>query len=104
PSVGGTDGVSILGMWECAGLPSLSRCIILVPRFTISEIEGLIEPMADLGETVEQGQLLARIWPKDRTGVDPVEYYAKRTGILAGRHFPGLVKMGDCIAVVGVKS
>jgi N2-acetyl-L-2,4-diaminobutanoate deacetylase len=29
-----------------------------------------------------------------------VEYRAKVDGILAARHFPGLAKAGDCIAVV----
>lgn len=71
--------------------------------FTFSELEGLIEPMVDLGDRVESGQLLARIWPKDRTGALPVEYFAKHDGLLAGRHFPGLVKSGDCMAVVALE-
>jgi len=32
-------------------------------------------------------------------GVTPVEYAATLDGILAMRHFPGLVKMGDSIAM-----
>lgn len=71
--------------------------------FTISEVGGLIESTVDLGDPVEKGQVLARIWPKDRTGVAPIEYHAKHHGILAARHFPGLVKSGDCIAVVAQK-
>jgi len=47
--------------------------------------------------------LLARIWPTDRTGIAPIDYRAPRSGILAGRHFPGLVKAGDCMAVVAVQ-
>ena len=68
--------------------------------FVICEHEGLIEPMADLGKEVNQGDAIARIWPLDRTGVKPVEYEALRDGIVAGRHFPGLVKPGDCMAVI----
>ncbi len=66
--------------------------------------EGLIEPMVDLGEAVATGDVIARIWPVDRTGVTPAECKAKSDGLVIGRHFPGLIGMGDCIAVVGVPS
>lgn len=70
--------------------------------FVFSEHEGLIEPLVDLGGEVEQGELLARIWPVDRTGVEPVNYAARRSGVLTARHYPGLIKVGDCLAVVSV--
>ncbi len=68
--------------------------------FVFSEHDGLLEPVRDLGEEVGKGETVARIWPADRTGVAPVDYAAKRSGILASRHFPSLVKAGDCMAVV----
>jgi N-alpha-acetyl-L-2,4-diaminobutyrate deacetylase len=68
--------------------------------FSFSEQDGLIEPCVDLGETVAKGDVVARIWPADRTGVKPVDYRAKLSGVAAGRHFPGLVKTGDCISVL----
>ncbi|MCV0424230.1 MAG: N(2)-acetyl-L-2,4-diaminobutanoate deacetylase DoeB [Roseibium sp.] len=71
--------------------------------FVFCEDEGMIEPIVDLGEKVQEGQLIARIWPTNCTGKKPIEYGAKRTGILAARHFPGLVKAGDCVAVVAVE-
>lgn len=71
--------------------------------FTFAEHEGLIEPVVDLGEKVEKGDLITRIWPCDRTGVPAQDYYAKIGGILVSRHFPGLVKSGDCIAVVALE-
>jgi N2-acetyl-L-2,4-diaminobutanoate deacetylase len=70
--------------------------------FLFSEHDGLVEPMVDLGTEVERGALLARIWPVARTGVEPVEYRARRAGLLTARHFPGLAKPGDCLAVVAV--
>lgn len=70
--------------------------------YVFAEHDGLIEPLADLGEPIEAGQVIARIWPVDRTGVDALVYRAKRAGMLAARHFPGLVKTGDCLAVVAV--
>jgi len=84
--------------------PELTSSIMLdMPDsscFVFSESEGLIEPVVDLGTTVKVGEMLARVWPVDRSGVEPVDYYAGRSGILAARHFPGLVKSGDCMAVV----
>jgi len=68
--------------------------------FVFSEIDGMIEPVVDLGDEVSEGDLVARVWQTDRTGVSPTEYHAKRSGILMARHFPGLIKSGDCLAVV----
>ncbi len=62
--------------------------------------EGLVEPLVDLGETVAAGDPLARVWPADRTGLEPIVYRAQRAGVLAARHFPGLVQTGDCLAVI----
>ena len=66
----------------------------------LSMSEGMVEPLLDLGETVTEGAPLARVWPADRTGTDPVEYRAQRAGVLAARHFPGLIQTGDCLAVI----
>ncbi|MFM0034703.1 N(2)-acetyl-L-2,4-diaminobutanoate deacetylase DoeB [Paraburkholderia strydomiana] len=68
--------------------------------FTTSEHDGLLELCKDLGETVESGEVIARIYDASRTGVAPVEYRARRAGMLAARHFPGLVRIGDTVAVV----
>lgn len=62
--------------------------------------DGMIQPLADLGDMVAEGQPLARIWPVDRTGVAPVTVTAQRGGLVAARHFPGLVQTGDCLAVI----
>ena len=70
--------------------------------FTFAEDEGLIEPLVDLGAAVAPGQPVARVHRTTRTGLAPVELAAGLDGILAARHFPGLVKQGDCAAVVAV--
>jgi N-alpha-acetyl-L-2,4-diaminobutyrate deacetylase len=70
--------------------------------FSFSEQDGLIEPCVDLGQPVRKGDVIAKVWPADRTGVPPAQYRAAIDGVLAGRHFPGLVKAGDCIAVSAV--
>lgn len=71
--------------------------------FCFAEEDGMIEPLVDLGEPVEAGQVVARIYPVGRTGMAPQDIRAKLTGILAARHFPGLVKSGDCVSVVAVQ-
>lgn len=70
--------------------------------FTFSEQAGLVEPVVDLGAPVTAGDVVARIHPATRTGLAPVELRAGLTGLLAARHFPGLIQPGDCAAVVAV--
>ena len=70
--------------------------------FVISEHDGLLEPVVDLGGEIKRNDVVAQVWPLDRTGVEPIAYRARRDGILAGRHFPGLVKPGDCMAVIAI--
>ena len=67
--------------------------------FVFSQHDGLIEPCIDLGQPVRKGDVIAKIWPVDRTGAAPVQYHAAMDGVLVGLHFPGLVKTGDCVAV-----
>ncbi len=70
--------------------------------FTFAPRAGLCEPMADLGAEVAKGALIARIHDFERTGAQPVEISAPMAGLLAARHFPGLIQTGDCAAVVAV--
>lgn len=72
--------------------------------FVFAEDEGLIEPFFDLGEAVEVGRVVARVYEATRTGVTPAEYRAGISGILAARHFPGRIQAGDCIAVIAQAS
>ncbi len=71
--------------------------------FTFAEDGGLIEFLADLGDHVVQDQPVARIFPVARTGLLPVTVTAGRAGVMMARHFPGIVKPGDCVAVIGVE-
>jgi predicted deacylase len=80
--------------------PSIDLDITHDNGFVFAEHDGLFEQMIDLGQGVEEGDFVAWIWPVDRTGMRPFDYHAQRSGILAGRHFPGLVQAGDCMAVI----
>ncbi|NTY38068.1 N(2)-acetyl-L-2,4-diaminobutanoate deacetylase DoeB [Burkholderia diffusa] len=94
------------GVLEDAGEPAPGECattLLDMPDgscYTTCEHDGLLEMCRDLGDTVAHGDVMARVYDTGRTGVPPVEYRAARDGIVAARHFPGLVKIGDTIAVV----
>jgi N-alpha-acetyl-L-2,4-diaminobutyrate deacetylase len=68
--------------------------------FVFADDNGLLEMAVDLGEPVKKGQVLARIHAIDRTGVAPRLIEAALSGLLVARHFPGIVKSGDCVAVL----
>jgi N-alpha-acetyl-L-2,4-diaminobutyrate deacetylase len=70
--------------------------------FAFAETDGLFETAVDLGEPVAAGEPLAHIHPIARTGREPQVIRAGMSGILAARHFPGLVQAGDCAAVIAV--
>ena len=80
--------------------PSVEIHMPDVDCFTFAKFEGLFEPMFDLGDPVQEGDIVARIWPKNHTGQAPENCYAYRSGILVGRHFPGLISIGDCALVI----
>jgi len=71
--------------------------------FSFAEDGGLIEFVVDLGDAIHAGDTIALIYPVGRTGAEPQAVDAKMNGILAARHFPGLVKPGDCVAVLAVE-
>lgn len=66
------------------------------------ETPGLIEYKVELGDAVEEGDVLAVVHETARTGRPPTPYRAGISGIFTGRHFPGVIGMGDIVAVVAV--
>lgn len=63
--------------------------------FVMSEMDGILEPVAALGETVRAGQIVARVHDFLHTATAPAELTAPFDGVLAGRHFQGRIAMGD---------
>jgi N-alpha-acetyl-L-2,4-diaminobutyrate deacetylase len=90
------------------GEPELSQSVqIDMPDarcFVTSYSGGLVEFCIDLGETVREGETVARVYDTEHSGAAPREYAAGIDGILVGRHFPGLTRIGDNLAVIGVPS
>ncbi len=70
--------------------------------YITSEGAGLVEFVAELGADVKAGQPVVQIHSTERTGGQPRVYKAEIDGILAGRHFPGLTRPGDTLAMLAV--
>jgi len=70
--------------------------------FSFAAEGGLIEFVKDLGDELRVGEPVALIYPTGQTGVPPQEIKVGMSGILAARHFSGLVKPGDCVSVLAV--
>jgi len=68
--------------------------------FIVAEDHGFLEMTVALGSDTYNGGMLARVYPLERTGRSPQCYYAKRNGVLMARHHAGVVKPGDCLAVI----
>ncbi|HKJ50409.1 MAG TPA: N(2)-acetyl-L-2,4-diaminobutanoate deacetylase DoeB [Gammaproteobacteria bacterium] len=68
--------------------------------YVFSEHNGLLDPCVKLGDPVNKGDLLARVYNIERNGLDPVEYRSESDGIILGRHFPSLIKTGDFMNVI----
>ncbi|MCM2971999.1 N(2)-acetyl-L-2,4-diaminobutanoate deacetylase DoeB [Larsenimonas suaedae] len=66
-----------------------------------SEHAGLLEMTCALGGQVRKGEVVARIYDMTRTGAEPVDYRARRDGIVLARRFPAKVAMGDTLVVLG---
>lgn len=84
-------------------LPEIASTRLDMPDgdcYVTAESDGLLEMCVDLGDTVTTGDMVARVYDATRTGVAPVAYRARRSGVLAARHFPGLVGCGDTLAVI----
>jgi N-alpha-acetyl-L-2,4-diaminobutyrate deacetylase len=65
-------------------------------------LRAWLEPCVDLGQSVAKGDVVARVHAIERTGEQPIDYRARISGVLAGRHFPGLIEMGDPVAMIAV--
>ncbi len=89
-----------------AGAPEIAASVHLdMPDdrcYVTSKHSGLFEPCFNLGDEVCEGEVVARIYDIERTGSPAIEYRANRAGLFAGRHFPGLINVGDFICVIAV--
>jgi len=89
------------GVLAGAAQPSTST-VLDIPdsgAYLISENEGILDWLVELGDPIAPGQVVARVYNTVKLGADPIDICATIDGVLAMRHFPGLIKMGDAIAM-----
>ncbi|MFT7474556.1 MAG: N-alpha-acetyl-L-2,4-diaminobutyrate deacetylase [Verrucomicrobiales bacterium] len=67
--------------------------------YITSDSDGLIEWVVALGEPITKGQVIARVHDPVHLGSEPKDYHATMDGVLAMRHFPGIVRLGDSICM-----
>jgi N2-acetyl-L-2,4-diaminobutanoate deacetylase len=72
--------------------------------YYFAPLAGLCEHLVALGQKVQKGDLLARLWSTENTGRPPLEIRAAMHGLVITRHHPGLVQSGDCLAVLAVET
>jgi N-alpha-acetyl-L-2,4-diaminobutyrate deacetylase len=101
----GVDNLLIhAGIMSGKSMPSPTPTVSLnMPddrSFVCCEHRGLVEPVVSLGDTVHTGDLLAIIHNTDRTAAEPVEYFAKRDGMVIIKHSPSIINMGDNLFVI----
>jgi N-alpha-acetyl-L-2,4-diaminobutyrate deacetylase len=68
--------------------------------FVIADDRGIFEILIDLGGEVAVGQPIGQIHDIERPRQAPAVYCAAQAGFLIGRHAPGLISPGDCLAVI----
>jgi N-alpha-acetyl-L-2,4-diaminobutyrate deacetylase len=68
--------------------------------FVIADDRGIFEILVDLGGEVAIGQPIGQIHDIERPRQAPAVYRAAQAGFLIGRHAPGLIRPGDCLAVI----
>jgi N-alpha-acetyl-L-2,4-diaminobutyrate deacetylase len=68
--------------------------------FSIAGHGGMLEMAVELGQEVEPGQVLGRIYDYEDPAAGMQTYTCQRGGMVISRHTPGLVQRGDCLAVI----
>jgi N-alpha-acetyl-L-2,4-diaminobutyrate deacetylase len=71
--------------------------------FVVCRTAGMFEPQVELGARVEKGAPLGQVHFFEDREQEPHCYAAPCAGMLYARHFPGLIKRGDCLAVIAAK-
>jgi len=96
--------INLLRHWgvmtgEATPAPSAVLDIPEEGAYVVSTGEGIIEWLVELGDPIAAGRPIANVYDTVHLGSAPEEILATMDGVLAMRHYPGLVKMGDAIAM-----
>ena len=68
--------------------------------FVYAPTDGVFEPLHELGAEVAAGQEAGRIHVLDRPATTPTTVHFRAGGLMFSRRAPGIVRHGNCVAVV----
>jgi N2-acetyl-L-2,4-diaminobutanoate deacetylase len=94
-----------LGLVDTAPPPTLRSRFLYVPEtgYVMPSRSGLLDPIVEVGEAVQAGQVLAKLYDIDEPLREPVQLLAPQQGVLVCRAARGGVARGDTVAVVGAE-
>mgnify|MGYP001167621378 CR=1 FL=1 len=69
--------------------------------FSYASEDGLFEPLVELGDEVEKGQLAARIHAPETPWREPAEVRFDASGLVVCKRLPGRTERGDCLFHLG---
>ncbi|UIF89973.1 succinylglutamate desuccinylase/aspartoacylase family protein [Cupriavidus sp. UYPR2.512] len=72
--------------------------------YVIANADGVFEPLFSIGELVEAGQVAGRIHFPSDPGRVPLDLKCMQSGIFYAKRQPGLVRQGNCCAVVASRA
>ena len=84
--------------------PAVSEALVMPDDcFVMATDRGVAAYRVELGTVLSKGDPIVDIWPMGRTGIPPVTLTAPIDGIFLARHVAGLIRPGDCAAVLAVR-
>lgn len=92
------------GVWEPASAhrvepaaPMKFLRIHPLDHYVYAYADGIFEPLADLGDEIHKGQLVARLHHPETPGREPTPVYAQGSGMVLCKRVPALSQRGDCL-------
>ncbi len=68
--------------------------------YIMSPASGIFEPLLEIGDAVEVGQVVGRIHFIDQPAWNPVDITARTSGFVITRRAIPLTQQGDCVVVI----
>ncbi|MBT3925933.1 MAG: deacylase, partial [Rhodospirillaceae bacterium] len=69
--------------------------------FSYANEDGIFEPLVELGDEVEKGQLAARLHSPATPWREPAEVRFDASGLVVCKRVPGMTERGDCLFHLG---
>ena len=95
-------GVLKKAMAPAAEKPTRMMHVPSSDHFTYSPDVGLFEPVANLGDEIQKGDLAGRVHFPETPWQTPTDVHFSADGLVVCKRIPGRVERGDCLFHLGV--